>query len=97
LRGLAPDQPQTLNGRIARIPFDEQDDDELRRILKHPKGGVDLDRYDGVIVIQAGDKPRVSSFAASGRIKTRIALSSTGEPAWERSFCAVLPPISRKP
>ena len=67
----------------------------LRALLR--KGDADLSGYDGVIVVPRSAKPMLMSFGADGKLRSRAAVSKTGQPAWAEAFCDVQPPVLRKP
>jgi hypothetical protein len=67
----------------------------LRALLR--KGDADLSGYDGVIVVPKSAKPMLMSFGADGKVRSHAAVGKAGQPAWAEAFCAVQPPVLRKP
>ena len=67
----------------------------LRALLR--KGDAEISGYDGVIVVPGGAKPRLMSFGADGKVRSHAAVDRAGQPAWAEAFCAVQPPVLRKP
>jgi hypothetical protein len=95
---LISDYPPAITNELVRRAVIERDraaQARLRALLR--KGDADLDGYDGVIVVPKGAKPRLMSFGADGKLRSHAAANRAGEPAWAEAFCAVQPPVLRKP
>jgi hypothetical protein len=96
---LARELPSGITAALVRSVVIERSPAARQRLLRLLlKGDADIQGYDGVIVIVDKPRPAVVSISAKGRIKSSPAVGKSGHQAdWPTAFCAVLPPISRKP
>ena len=78
---------------IARDPAAQR---RLRTLLRTTFGDF-RDGYDGVIVVPKGRKPALVSFGSDGKVRSRSAVTKSGQVDWPEAFCDVQPPILRKP
>lgn len=90
--------PKEITPELVRLAVVRKDAAARRRLLAvlHRRHG-DIESWDGIVVVPKTGKPTLMSLSASGRFKTKAAAEKAGQPDWADAFCAVLPPISRKP
>ena len=90
--------PAGITPDLVRKAVVERDPISLKRLLDLLKRGEEgIEGFDGVVVVPIAKKPTLMSLAASGRIVSKVVKQTHGNPDWPTAFCAVLPPISRKP
>ena len=95
---IAGNLPDGLTPALVKKAVIQRDAAARRRLLAILKrGDGDLEAFDGVVVVAKGSTPTLVSLAASGRIHSRSAVDASGKLDWPGAFCAVMPPISRKP
>ena len=95
---LARELPKGITAALVRGAVIERSPEARKHLLRLLlEGDADIQGYDGVIVIVDKPLPAVVSMSARGRIKSSPAAGKSGQPDWPRAFCAVRPPISRKP
>ena len=96
---LIGNYPKAITAELVRravVARDPAAQSRLKRPLR--KGDDELrDGFDGVIVVPKGAKPMLMSFGADGKLRSHKAVDKAGAPAWADAFCAVQPPILRKP
>ena len=90
--------PKEITPELVRQAVVRKDAAARKRLLAvlHRRHG-DIESWDGIVVVPKTGKPTLMSLSASGRFKTKAAAEKNGQPDWSDAFCAVLPPISRKP
>jgi len=98
-RLLIADYPPAITRELVRRAVIRRELTAQSRLTALLRKGDDVrpDGYDGIIVVPKGPTPMLMSFGADAKLRSRKAADQAGEPAWAEAFCAVQPPILRKP